>query len=510
MKNIILKHSQKQVLFLDSHNPVQIKGGAGSGKTTVSVFRAKHLSFTQENIFQNKKIIILTYTNALVKELKNIIPHAYAGYEKNSDNLNQKSFGLDVEVKTVHKWATEFLKSVGIDYKFISKSAQRNIIKNFIDELQNQERFEKIPKILKHKIDFYVSEIKFMKGKMLFTLNDYLDSKRIGRGTDIRVTQEDKKVIYEIFLHYENELNLRGLDDFDSVLIKTYNFLKKNNIRNIFSHIVVDEAQDLPLIVFLILKQIISEFTNSITLVGDANQKIYTSGFTWKEVGIDVIGRTVELKENLRTTKKIHRISQLLIANNEDFNPSRVSIPHKNQDDGEYPKIYHSGNLNAQFQKAINVLNSINPKLEDKIAFIHRHNSKINDMFELIKNKNYFSCSDIHPNKNRSFRGKSKINILLSTMHSVKGLNLDYVFIFDVQDGTIPYLKGKEDNSLDFERNLLYVCITRPTKNFFIFTNGGEKSSFIKEIEESKDLIIEQDKDNNINDKILTADDLPF
>jgi len=42
LKRITLKGEQKKVLFLPPTNPIQIKGVAGSGKTTVALYRAKY------------------------------------------------------------------------------------------------------------------------------------------------------------------------------------------------------------------------------------------------------------------------------------------------------------------------------------------------------------------------------------------------------------------------------------------------------------------------------------
>ena len=52
LRPIVLKGEQKRVLFLQVTDPIQIKGVAGSGKTTVALYRAKHLLDTQSNLFQ--------------------------------------------------------------------------------------------------------------------------------------------------------------------------------------------------------------------------------------------------------------------------------------------------------------------------------------------------------------------------------------------------------------------------------------------------------------------------
>ena len=66
LKPIKLIGEQKRVLFLQVTEPIQIKGVAGSGKTTVALYRAKHLIDTQSNLFQEAKVVIFTYNNIFV------------------------------------------------------------------------------------------------------------------------------------------------------------------------------------------------------------------------------------------------------------------------------------------------------------------------------------------------------------------------------------------------------------------------------------------------------------
>lgn len=65
LKKIILKGEQKRVLFLPPTKPIQIKGVAGSGKTTVALYRAKHLLETQNTLFKEAKIAIFTFNKTL-------------------------------------------------------------------------------------------------------------------------------------------------------------------------------------------------------------------------------------------------------------------------------------------------------------------------------------------------------------------------------------------------------------------------------------------------------------
>ncbi len=54
--------------------------------------------------------------------------------------------------------------------------------------------------------------------------------------------------------------------------------------------------------------------------------------------------------------------------------------------------------------------------------------------------------------------------VTLSTFHGVKGLEYDYVFIVDVNEGLIPYRKSVLEADIEEERRLFYVGVTRAKK----------------------------------------------
>ena len=66
MAEIILTGEQKKVLTLPVEHPVLIKGAAGSGKTTVAIFRARHLMQTQTDLFRPTRVAVISYTNSLI------------------------------------------------------------------------------------------------------------------------------------------------------------------------------------------------------------------------------------------------------------------------------------------------------------------------------------------------------------------------------------------------------------------------------------------------------------
>ncbi len=83
---------------------------------------------------------------------------------------------------------------------------------------------------------------------------------------------------------------------------------------------------------------------------------------------------------------------------------------------------------------------------------------------------------------------RSPQGVTLSTLHSVKGLEFEKVWIVNVNQGTIPYKKAKLAAQIEEERRLFYVGMTRAKKELVLchvrrqFEKEREPSQFLYEI----------------------------
>ena len=84
--------------------------------------------------------------------------------------------------------------------------------------------------------------------------------------------------------------------------------------------------------------------------------------------------------------------------------------------------------------------------------------------------------------------------VTLITMHSCKGLEFPHVFIVGLEDGLLPHSRSKIEGTMDEERRLFYVAVTRAMQTLSISHCGGRKkygqllpcqpSPFLKELPE--------------------------
>lgn len=67
-------------------------------------------------------------------------------------------------------------------------------------------------------------------------------------------------------------------------------------------------------------------------------------------------------------------------------------------------------------------------------------------------------------------KNQEKQGVVISTLHSAKGLEYERVFLIDVNDGVIPYKKAVKPEELEEERRMLYVGMTRAKKYLHVFS----------------------------------------
>src|SRR3546814_1416266 len=106
-------------------------------------------------------------------------------------------------------------------------------------------------------------------------------------------------------------MDKRGTIDFVDVVRRARDHARRRP-SPMFRAAIIDEAQDLSLIGLQLIRALVNgpegrDLPDGLLVVGDGAQRIYAGGFTMRQAGAEVRGRTTVLRTNYRNTSEIIR-----------------------------------------------------------------------------------------------------------------------------------------------------------------------------------------------------------
>ena len=268
------------------------------------------------------------------------------------------------------------------------------------------------------------------------------------------------------------------------------NIAMTGRVEPFFDAIIIDEAQDLSKACLTYLSRLVKEETQSIMILADAAQSIYTNGITWKDAGFAVHGsRSIELKQNYRNPVSVYKVASCIIGkvhDSEDFvNEGAECARRQNTAENEKVTIIHCGTQEKEREVLLKCLKYLRTTHPDcSVGILVKTNAEKNSFSKFLRD-NKFEPVDLNLKAQMS-RFKITSDIYMVTIHSAKGLEFDYVVILDVNESN--FVSAGEDFELNDQiRKLLYTSLTRARKNAYIFSSEMEYSKMLDDID--KELI---------------------
>ena len=433
-----------------------VKGIAGSGKTTVLLRKARKMIQKNPNI----RIGLFTYNKTLSTYAKEI-----------ANEIGPKN----LFVYTFHSWAYGALRDVkSVRSLYVTSTRdQQDYLNQAIASLKkdSKHRFVQDEKFR----EFLADEISWMKGKDIKKLTDYNLVSRTGRGSSVRVTKPDRKIIFRIFEEYETIKQSHHKIDYDDFAVLLYNQKEKIGANYKFDEVMIDEGQDLQQIQLQLLRYIAKK---GFVVAADKGQKIYKTSFTWKDIGINILGgRTKVLQNSFRSTKQIIQMAHSLQLHDSIINDEEYVAPILPEYEGPVPDVYECSSKEVQDTAIVSTIQKLLSENPDKtIGVLSRGWRSVNRLYYAFQAKGI-------PHE---FIKKDKGNahspgVKLTTFHSAKGLEFDYVIIMDLVDDHEDR-DLQEEEYMEVERRLLYVSITR-AKTYLQLYYYDQPSTLLKEID---------------------------
>jgi len=476
-----LNDEQKKAIIIDSPKILCI-AGAGTGKTSVLIKRIEYLA-RYKSIDQGK-ILAITFTRKARQEMQQRL-------EKTLPNHN-------VKIETFNSFSEKILRK----YEKEIYSGECRVADLRLQAKMFLAALKKLSITNDDAITTYFSNNKITKNDKttllyslvsdVFAINDYYLNRNesfeeINKRIDDFSLKDRKKAVFvykilKIVNKLKQENNIRG---YTEQIIHTIDFFKNNKNRiPKYEHILIDEYQDINDLQIELIGVLNPE---NLFVVGDPRQSIYE----WRNAKIEHIlgfsakyenAKIIQLRTNYRSTQQIIDLANRiidplklpnLITHNKEKQDSIAIIKHESEN-AERIFLLHSILAQDVDRNKIFVLTRTNRQLDD-----------IADFFKKNKLKFLKKSSDLENNS----RMPEKDEVVLSTVHAIKGLEAEIVFIAGANSINFP-CKASEHPVLEMiksedpynkeseELRLFYVAITR-VKTKLVISYSGNITKFI-------------------------------
>lgn len=291
------------------------------------------------------------------------------------------------------------------------------------------------------------------------------------------------------YRYFRNSYHL-GVCEYTTALLQYLNTDDGKMILRKYQYLFFDEFQDINDIQFQIIKCFYEAGTR-VVFIGDDAQNIYQ----WRGSDIKYILNIKtyipnisvhKLTLNYRSTPEIIHFANNSIIHNTDQIPKEMRNFHPSIN--FKPLIQHFDSLQKQSEEVVKfIVGSISTgfKQED-IAVISRNNYPLKNLEEAIEKYNRNTTPKIKyisliTDNNNDFKAKIRPDHLtLTTIHKAKGLEWECVILISCDDEKFP--SALDSVSLQEERRLFYVAVTRAKRYLLITFTKSTISRFVAEI----------------------------
>lgn len=446
--------------------PIIVKGGPGSGKSTVALYRAKLLV----ERYPDANIAYTTYTKALTKasqeQLRVLLPDDHA----------------QVQVETVDSLAFRALSSIEQIGTILGPTDALTL--SLFDEVLEH----KPPQLRKYTAQYLLSEIfDVIEVNGLTTESEYLASPRHGRKAPMSTA--NRKHIWALYEAFTAKVAAGKFLTWATLRKRTLEALESGRLSAPYDHLIVDEAQDLSPITLRMLAEMVKT-PGGLYVTADANQTLYESSFSWDALKSGWPQAELHaLKRNYRNTAQIVRaladVREALNLQDEEAaldeglsqgpNPRKVYATAEQQLDALIHFIREASRESREPQRNIAILVAGNQKqaYDEGQALARALKSR------KLK-ANYMSSRDLKLDADC---------IKIISLYTSKGLEFPVVALWNVTEGVLPRdvsnLPSEEQTEEELkDRRLFYVGCSRAMHHLAVFTRPDEESPLMYDLQD--------------------------
>ena len=444
---------QREVIIESIDKSIIVQGLAGSGKTNLAIHRA-----LQAKNKGSYAIVIMTIA------LRRMIAYGMKALGLDSERIaydwawKKRGFDLEGDVYCVgHKENTKFSNGINVETTIIDDKSTLYLV--------NGNKVRKFKLALRQK-DANANSAN-IKGRFGIDFADFVE-----------------RVYYNAWGRRESWFDEIAMDSIFSVtqtdkycLVPSGTLYKPVEAK--IDYLIVDEAQDFNVMNYR--HDFIPKIYKSISLFGDSNQKMLSSGNSMQQLQIAFPNyKRFQLKYNYRLPKTIAKVAQKISEDEIDLLSNNLKAGG-NSDYPNFPKPIVK-KCNSREEEIKWIANLINNEGLDDVAILVKDK---NDVLEVIRLLKMYGIDDVQTHyrtgKNPPFHTVNTLDFSNNDLpcvldyYAAKGSEFDNVFVPFANQGDV----GK---SSDF-----FVACTRSSHNLYI-TYSGIRTSFLNRVN-SQDIV---------------------
>jgi mRNA-degrading endonuclease RelE of RelBE toxin-antitoxin system len=459
---VFLHPDQRELVERSYAGPARVSGSAGTGKTIVAVHRAVFLARAN----RDTRVLLTTFSNVLANALRTKVRRLISNDPRLAERLEVHSINaIGERLYRIHFGQPNIVP--------------REVIVETLAAAANEIGHHKF------SLHFLLTEWEqIVDAWQLDTWESYRDVIRLGRKT--RLPEHQRVTLWSIFERMRAALASRNMITNSTMFTKLAGAIAKSKTPP-FDSVVVDEAQDFGIAHLRFLAAIGARRPDALFFAGDLGQRIFHQPFSWLALGVDVRGRSRNLRVNYRTSHQIRMQADRLLApkvsdadGNTEERDDTISIFN-----GPVPDI-RKFNMQREEIKAVSHWIAAHAKeglAAHEFGVFVRSPAELPRALEAVKNSGVpFKVLDENVETTSG-------HVSISTMHLAKGLEFRAVAVMACDDEVIPLQERIEsvgdDADLqevyDTERHLLYVACTR-ARDHLLVTSVEPASEFLDDL----------------------------
>lgn len=469
---VFLHPEQRSAVVRRYEGPARVRGSAGTGKTVVGLHRAAELARRYQG---EERILFTTYVASLPPVFEHLyerIPGTHSG---------------EVEFVNVDKLASTICSEAGVKLRVDMQGSDAAMATAW-------KQVSAVPVLVKAGVTraYAFEEISaVIKGRGLASLNEYMDVERTGRRMPL--SKALRTAVWDLYEGYQAQLAVRRIVDFPDRIAKAFAIAASGPPR--YRAAILDEAQDISLIGLQFVRSLVNgsagvDRSDGLLIVGDGAQRIYPGGYTLRQAGIEVRGRTTVLRVNYRNTREVIDAAMAVAGKGEvdDLGDQylREDADAEAVRAGLRPILIQAATEDAELAAiAVRIMDVVddvtigfgdiavaaatNPLAEKTVTALKQHGVPV----QLLQN----------------YDGQQSAAVKVGTHHRIKGLEFKQVFLPFLSAGKFPAVPGGVKDSderkehEDRALSQLFVAMTRARDQLFVTCTGDPADAIISALD---------------------------